>query len=55
LEGYAWTLMKEEIEMLDYENVAGVNCKTVSKCETRRLSEGRTKKLEAKFCKSMNC
>jgi hypothetical protein len=47
--------MKEGIEMLDYEKVAGVNCKTVSKCETRRLSEGGTKEIETEFCKSMNC
>ena len=47
--------MKEGIEMLDYEKVAGVNCKTVLKFETRRLSEGCTKQLETKFCNSMNC
>ena len=41
--------------MLDYEKVTGANCKAVSKCETRRSSEGCTKQLETKFCKSMNC
>ena len=52
---HAWTQMKEGIEMLDCDKVAGVNCKTVSKCETRRLSEGCTKQLETKFCNSMDC
>ena len=47
--------MKEGIEMLDYEKVVGVNCKMVSKFETRRLSEGCTKQLETASCNSMNC
>ena len=52
---HAWTQMKDGIEMVHYEKVAGVNCKTVSKCETRRLSEGCTKQLEITSCNSMNC
>ena len=52
---HAWTKKKEGIEMGRCEKIAGVNCKTVSKFETRRLSEGCTKQLETTSCNSMNC
>jgi hypothetical protein len=38
--------VKERVEILGYEKVAGVNCKTVSKFETQRSSEGCTKEIE---------
>ena len=47
--------MKARVEILDYEKVAGVNSKTVSKFETQRSSEGCTKQIETQFGKSMNC
>jgi hypothetical protein len=41
--------MKERIEILDYEKVAGVNCKTVSKFENWRAKDSYLSGQERRF------